>query len=398
MNSEKISAEGRKKIVFLALSFFFVFGFSNVSYFLPVYYAQIGMKSGDSAGWLVAAFYILSVISRPFLANIVENWGFRRVFIAAGVLSVLSSAGVLLSGVSFWPGFISRALLGVASSIFLIGLATYQAIAFKEEERGRAFSLIMAGGLAPMMTIVPFADWLLLHQHNGLYILMPLLVCLGAAVITPSIPGIESVHHRRTMKKNGQSVLAGLSACLRIPHFRLALLSLFLFSVADAAAAFMAPMTRHYGLMASLFLSANAVIGVLVRLFCGKLLDRIPRNKLAPAAVLLTSGMLFLATISPTPKSLIALGLIFGVGMGLGFPLHLALISDYVPDHLQPQAVSLSWFLMGLNFAVVSLMMGWLGDFFGPVPVFRVITGLVIVGAILEYPALIRISSNRFNG
>ena len=392
MNSEKLSGESRKKIAFLALSFFFVFGFSNVSYFLPVYYSQIGMKSGDASGWLVAAFYIMSVISRPFLANIVENWGFKRVFIVAGVLSVLSSAGVLLSGIHFWPGFLSRALLGVASSIFLIGLATYQAVAFDEEERGRAFSLIMAGGLAPMMTIVPFADWLLLHQHNGLYILMPLLVCLGAAIITPSIPGIESVHRHRTTKKSGQGLFAGLSDCLKIPHFRLALLSLFLFSISDAAAAFMAPMTRHYGLMASLFLSANAVVGVLVRLSCGKLLDRIPRNKLAPAAIIITAGTLFLATINPTPQSLIILGLIFGVGMGLGFPLHLALISDYVPIGLQPQAVSLSWFLMGVNFAAVSLMMGWLGDIFGPVLVFRIITGLVVLGAIWEYPALMRIS------
>ena len=81
-----------------------------------------------------------------------------------------------------------------------------------------------------------------------------------------------------------------------------------------------------------------------------------------------------------------------GVGMGLGFPLHLALISDYVPIGLQPQAVSLSWFLMGVNFAAVSLMMGWLGDFFGPVLVFRIITGLVVLGAIWEYPALMRIS------
>lgn len=398
MNSEKLSAGGRKKIVFLALSFFFVFGFSNVSYFLPVYYSQIGMKSADAAGWLVAAFYMMSVISRPFLANVVEILGFRRIFIVAGVLSILSSTGVVLSGIHFWPAFISRAFLGIASSLFLIGLATYQAVAFKEEERGRAFSLIMAGGLAPLMTLVPFADWLLLHQRNGLYILLPLFICVGAAVITPSIPGIGSVNQHKKSKASGKGLFVGLGDCLKIPHFRLALLSMFLFSVSDAAAAFMAPMTRHYGLMASFFLSSNAVMGVFVRVSCGKLLDRIPRNKLAPAAVILTAVTLFLATISPTSKSLVLLGLIFGVGMGLGFPLHLALISDYVPDDLQPQAVSLSWFLMGLNFAAVPLIMGWLGGFIGPVLIFRIITGLVILGAILEYPALIRISSNPSKG
>lgn len=393
MKGEAFSAESRRKITFLALSFFFVFGFSNVSYFLPVYYEQIGMKSKDAGGWLVAAFYVMSVISRPFLANAVESFGFRRIFLVAGILSILSSVGVALSGSYFWPGIASRAFLGIASSLFLIGLATYQAVAFKEEERGRAFSLIMAGGLAPMMTLVPFADWLLLHQRNGVYILLPLLICVAAAAVTLSIPGIDAPIARKKSGTGGQKLLAGLSDCLKIPYFRLALLSVFFFSIADAAAAFMAPMTRHYGLMASLFLSANAVTGVLVRVLCGKLLDRIPRNKLAPAAVILTAGTLFLATVSPTQQSLILLGLAFGVGMGLGFPLHLALVSDYVPDELQPQAVSLCWFLMGLNFAVVPLAMGWLGDFIGPVAIFRIITGLAILGAILEYPALIRISS-----
>ena len=396
MSGDRLSGEARKKILFMALGFFFVFGFSNVNYFLPVYYSQTGMKSTDSAGWLVAVFYIVAVASRPFLANAVEMFGFRRIFITAGVLSVLSSAGVALSGINFWPAFASRALLGFASSLFQIGLATYQAIAFKEEERGRAFSLIMAGGLAPMMTLVPFADWLLSRRLNVLFIIFPVLICLAAALLTPSIPGLDRAPLHRGKPSsapagNGKkSIFDGLGDCLRLKTFRMALLSMFLFSVADASAAFMAPMTRHYGIMASFFLSSNAVMGVLVRLSCGRLLDRVPRNMLAPAAILITSGTLFLATINPTETSLISLGLIFGIGMGFGFPLHLALISDSVPHHLQPQSVSISWFVMGLNFAMVPLIMGWIGNIAGPVLALRIITGLVVAGALIECPSMLK--------
>lgn len=369
-----------RKIVFLALSFFFVFGFSNVSYLLPVYYRQIGVTSEQSIGWLVAMFYISSVASRLFLADVVKALGFRKLFVVAGALSIVCSAGIALFGGSFWASLIARGMLGIASSMFQIGLATYQALAFPVRERGKAFSLIMAGGLAPMMTAVPFADFLLLRKMSTLYILVPLAFCIVAALITPAIPGLDEFKPEEGTAGKRTNPLRDIKECLTIPAFRFAALSMFLFSATDATSAFMASMTSHYGLMASLFLSSNAVVGVCVRLFCASLLDRIPRWAMSGPTILITSGTLLLASVNPTEKTLILLGLIFGIGMGFGFPLHLALVSDSVPQHLQPQAVSFSWFLMGFNFAVFPLLMGWIGESAGAVASFRIVNGLAFLG------------------
>lgn len=92
------------------------------------------------------------------------------------------------------------------------------------------------------------------------------------------------------------------------------------------------------------------------------------------------SSLLLAASVSPTKQSLIGLGLFFGVGMGFGFPLNLALISDHAPTRLQPQAVSLGWFLMGLNFALVPLITGWLATLTGPVNSFRVVLLATLAG------------------
>lgn len=381
MGGGSLSSDLRRKVFFLSASFFFVFGFSNVSYFLPVYYEQIGLGSPKDAGWLVASFYIFSVLSRPFLAGVVSRLGFRNVFLLAGVLSVASSVGIAAAGVNFWAAFVARGVLGLASSLFQIGLGIYQAVAFNEDERGRAFSLIMSGGILPMMTLYPVADWLLHRGMSGVYILIPIVSCAGGALVTLSIPGIRTATMPTgAVPATSRNPFAGMGDCMRIPAFRLALFSMFLFSVTDAAASFMASMTAAYGLMASYFLSSNALVGVLVRLFCGRLLDRFPRWRLSTPAVMITSGMLILATIAPTERSLIGLGLAFGVGMGLGFPLHLALISDGVPPSLQPQAVSLSWFMIGLTFAVVPLAMGVLGDLTGPIAAFRIINTAALAG------------------
>ena len=371
------------KIIFLALSFYFVFGFSNVSYFLPIYYSHIGIPSAKDAGMLVSVFYFVSLFARPFMGNVVAAIGFRRVFLLAGSISVASSIGIALSGANFWPAFVSRATLGLSSALFQIGLGTYQAVAFPKEERGGAFSLIMAGGIAPMMTVVPFSDWLLQRNMNFLYILMPLVMCTGASIVTPSIPGIRETVIKREGAPGWKNPFAGMRACFEIPAFRLALLSTALFSLTDATSSFMSSMTNHFGLMASLFLSSNAVVGVIVRLFCGRLLDKYPRWLLATPATLITSTTLFLAAFSPTQTSLISLGLVFGIGMGFGFPLHLALVSDSVPMRLQPQAVSICWFLLGISFALVPLLFGGLGSLIGPVLTFRLINGAAAVGAVV---------------
>ena len=370
------------KIIFLALSFYFVFGFSNISYFLPIYYSHIGLPSAKDAGMLVSVFYFVSLIARPFMGNVVAAIGFRRVFIIAGAVSVVSSLGVVLSGANFWPAFASRAALGLASALFQIGLGTYQAMAFSKEERGGAFSLIMAGGIAPMMTVVPFSDWLLQRNMNFLYILMPLVMCIGASIVTPSIPGIRETVVKIEGASTWKNPFAGMRACFEIPAFRLALLSTALFSLTDATSSFMSPMTNSFGLMASFFLSSNAVVGVVVRLFFGRVLDRYPRWRLATPATLITSTTLFLAAFSPTQTSLISLGLIFGVGMGFGFPLHLALVSDSVPTRLQPQAVSICWFLLGISFALFPILQGWMGHLIGPVLTFRLVNGAAAIGAV----------------
>ena len=407
MDRGNIDNKGQK-IAVLALCYYFVFGLSNVSYFLPVYYAQSGALTPREAGLIVSIFYIVSVFSRPFLAYVLSSLGFRRLFAWAGVLFVASAAAMAAFGLSFWPALAARGVMGLASSLYKIGFSTYQALAFREGERGRAYSLIMAGELLPLMTIAPVADALIKAGRLDLYILVPVAMSALSAVAAALIPGISSSFAgAHTMRPpdvaDSQRVeagarfaplrraddsdcrpnnpFAGMGQCLGLRTFRLALLSTFLFSMTDAAASFMSSMTAHYGLMASLFLSSNALVGVCVRLFLSRALDRFPRRILAAGTILLTAGSLFLASVNPNEASLVLLGLVFGVGMGFGFPLHLALVADSVPHSRQAQASAMMWFTIGINFSAVPLLMGWFESRFGPVLILRGFAMLALLGA-----------------
>jgi MFS family permease len=378
-----LGKQARIKIIFLALSFYFVFGLSSAFYFLPIYYAQSGIFSAKDAGLVVSIFYVSSIASRPFLGSLTRMLGFTRIFILASFLWLSSSTAMAFSEGSFRVAFLSRIFLGLGSSIFQIGLATYQAVAFSEKERGQAYSLIMAGGLAPMMTIVPLMDWILHAERNRLYILSLIVICFGAAASSLAIPGLKFLETpaEKTVSKN--EFFNNTLCCVKMPSFRLALLSIFFFSVTDGISSFMSSMTRANGLMASYFLSSNALIGVFVRVFFSKLLNKWERWKLSAPAIFITSSSLLMASIFPSKLSLVALGLIFGIGMGFGFPLNLALPSDNMPKNLQFQAVSISWFVMSLSFSSVPLAMGILDNFMGPVASFRLLSLLAFAGACL---------------
>ncbi len=370
-----------KKIVLLAAGFFLMFGYSNVSYLLPIYYANVGFTPAQS-GLLVSAFYFATLIFRLLLGNVLVRSGFKRLFVIGGISTVAASVWIVLAGSSFCSAFAARFLLGVGTAFSQISLATYQSLAFEERERGLAFSLIMAGGLAPMMTIVPIADWLLAHGCFTLYIIIPVLLTSAMAFLTVFVLNTEDV----VLDSSHAAVnpLRGIGDCLKIPELSLALFSMFLFSLTDAASAFMASMTSSYGLMASYFLSSNAVIGVLVRLFLGKVLDRYPRRRLSVPIIAGMSLMLLFASICPSRGSLMLLGVVFGVGMGFGFPLHLALVSDNAPLRLQPQAIALTWFLVAFDFALVPLTTSYISGFTDPVTGFRAVVVFILAGAAYE--------------
>lgn len=372
-------------IVVLALCYFFVFGLSNVSYFLSVYYTRSGAITPRESGLIVSIFYIVSVFSRPFLAFVLAHLGFKRLFVGAAAMFVISSVTMALFGLSFWPAFLSRGVLGFASSLYKIGFSTYQALIFRPEERGRAYSLIMAGELMPLLIVAPLAEMLIKADYLRVYIVMPILMSVAAGIFVTRIPPLPA-----DMARTGIDLIPayrnpfrGMGDCLRSRTFVLALLSTFFFAMADACASFMSSMTASFGLMASFFLSFNALVGIAIRLFFSRMLDRFARGVLAALCGVCTSGAVLMASVTPTEASLAVLGLVFGVGMGFGFPQHLALVADSAPPCRQAQASAMMWFAIGLNFSVVPLLMGWFELHVGAVATFRGIASTAFAGACL---------------
>lgn len=372
----------RRLVATLGAGYFALFGVSNLYYLLPQYLSHAGTGTPRQMGWIVGAFYLASTLSRPFGGALVRRLGFRRLFLWGGLSGVAGTLGFALCGfLGFVPGLMTcRVLLGVSQTLFVVGFTTYQGLVIPEASRGRAFSAIAAGGILPLLILVPLGDLFLQRGLDGAYLLLPVAVSLGLLALGWKIPPLP------LRDSGGGGAFWGI---LRNPSLRLLCLSVFCFSLGDACLVVLSSLARSRGVLASAFFMGNAAVALVLRLFASQVLDRICRRRwAAPMAGGLAAALLGCSWASDN-GSMALWGALFGVAMGWGFPLHMALVADLASPEERPHAAALVWFAMGASFALVPILLGYGGEWLGEVWAFRGFTALLL-GACLGLGVLWR--------
>jgi len=125
--------------------------------------------------------------------------------------------------------------------------------------------------------------------------------------------------------------------------------------------------------------------GLLVRVFGFRIMDRIPRSRVAAFTFAVTAGSSIAITFVSTNSGMILWGIVYGVAMGYGFPMHLSLIGDAVPERLRPKATSLVWFFMAGSYFASPVMTGFLARWLNFAWAFRIICGVILLSVPFMY-------------
>lgn len=349
-----------KNVWAISAANFFIAGFTKCYMLLPAYMAAAGVLDPGRIGWLMGSFYVSSFV-RPFVGWFTDAAGFRRVLLVSGVMAAVSGVGILVTdprSLVLLTGL--RILTGIAYSLYAVALTAYQSLALAEEGQGAGLSVITSTTNLPFLLVVPACEALLSAGFLKTYLLMPVLLALGTCAIAIRLPQVDSLRPAR----RGSSVKT--ASVLANPQIRMLLVSITLFCSVDAGLLSLAALGREKGVSVSAFFAASAVSSLAIRFFGRSLADRLPRVRTSWMSAAAAAVVMAACALPAVGGDLAfgACGALYGLFIGLGYPLLLALITDVAAPEERSRVTSLFWFFMGLSYLGMPVVTGYLAALF----------------------------------
>jgi len=360
---------------------FAVMSFSYAYFFLPLYLDHLGLKSQSTIGWVLGAFYAASTLPRPFMAILVERFTFRATLTGAALCSAVGSIGLALSGVTLPFLILSRVLMGFGFGLFLVSLTTYQTIAIPREVRGGAFALITIGAMAPFLCVVPLLDWLLQRGGYGVYPWFGPLAALACALVGMTFAGVDR-DEGAVRRGAGWGTYSQL---FRLARARVMFLAVFIYGMTDGAVISIPVLALSKGLLSSYFMVTFAAGAILTRLAGFRLMDAFPKDIVYTLMAAWNAFSLFGTSFSTSPRAFAFWGLLYGIGVGVGFPLSLAMIGEAAPPELHPKATAVVWFILDGCFFLIPVVVGYASALLGVAGAFRVLPAILFFAAPAVY-------------
>ena len=364
----------KKLLPKLMIANFGIMAFSQVYFLLPMYLSDKGITDPGAVGWILGAFFFASTFPRPFLAYLVEALPLRRLVFAASFLCFSAGVGIVCSK-AVVPLIFWRLLAGLGFGLFLVALTTYQTFVIPEEVRGSAFALITVGSIFPFIVVLPAGDFMLHRGMGGLYIWLAPLMALVCAFVSLTLRPAK--RGQKQEKENWGSWRELLSLKLVKGY----LVSAVIYGLTDAAIISVTSLAMEKDLPPSAFMVPFAWGALLIRLLGFKILDIVPKGILASLVIGVNAIGLIGAALASNNLIFGVSGLIYGIGVGIGFPLYLALVGEVTPRHLRPKATALAWFLLDGCYFVTPIIFGYLSEFLGASGAFRALPIFLLAAA-----------------
>ena len=318
-----------------------------------------GFSLGIS-GWLMGAFNFFSTLGRPLGARATERLGIRNTLLWTSGLVALFSIPLAFTE-NPWLLLTLRGTCGAFWGISIVAISSYQGLSIPEEKRGSAYAWVAVAYVLPQITLFPLLDWFVSSNMLVAYFLAAAAVEAAIVLVAFPLPPLD--HALPVAERKEWGSWRELPA---LPGFRVGLSTMFIFAFVNASTLqYLPTLLSMKGFPASIFIVPNAATAILLRLATFRIMDKINR-KLLIGPVLAAMGLvLAFLPFAPGQGWYIAGGIIYGINMGMCFPIILALMPDIFPDHLRPKGISLCFFAIDLGFILSPFFLGYGGQIIG---------------------------------
>lgn len=347
MDQPRRFASFPKDFLLAAAASFSAYACISVFFLFPLALSLRGYEPlAVGIAWIVFEFVLLG--TRGWVNRFLTAYGTRFGMIA-GAFSLAVGVSLLFATPPFWLVLLGRSLMGAGWGLFYIANTLHQARSLPAHLLGRGFGIAGLAPLLPQLGLIPLAEAYVLNNRPGFIYIVSLVGC------TLSIFFAWRLSPGRAGTQNRVSLRECLSKSWRVPFLQSILLSgsVFAFSAAGIMP-YVANAAKEWGIAGSGFLWSEAFAALLTRCLLGGFVDRYGKRLLFPSFACISIGALVSMILGNTPAFIFG-GCLYGIGMGLTYPLLYSLLAKEAAEDSRTALFTLFGTFVDLLWAIAPL-------------------------------------------
>ena len=348
--------------IIMALANMFTMASISSFFLLPLYITHHGGTEAD-IGILMAVFTFSSILSRPWISEMIDRIGRKRSYTISCILMILVPLiypvfeGDLSS--FYFPMVLVRIVHGIGLALSFTSVITYVSDIIPENRLNEGIGMFGVASLVSLAMGPVFAE--LMIRHFGFSVFFFSASGLALIGFLLHIPLSETYIHQ-----SGDSTQSFFSV-LRVKKrwFVLAIAFLFGFGI-SAIFGFVAPFAEEKRLtFISLFFISYSFGAILMRLFGGRLADRVGEERIIPNGFAITGcGILSIILLNGNAVLMLS-GFLAGSGHGLLYPSLNAFAIRNEPTDIRGKIIGIFTGGLDAGIFVGSIILGYTGKWFG---------------------------------
>lgn len=358
-----------------AANFFFFCNFSSF-FLLPIYIKDLGGNEAN-IGFIMGSFGITSLGAIPFVAYLVDKYGRRRFMLFGYALMFVATLSYLFISQLSPVFYLLRFVQGVSFAFSFTAASTFVTDYIPSEKMAEGLGIFSAFTIASY-AIGPSLGELVIELF-GFYsfFIYASFFSLIAFVLTIFARDGNFI---RSSDRYG----LGFFRLIASKRYALILVSnLILAGGLGAILNFVATFLRSKGLAAFYFFLTYTIAVTAVRIFGGRISDKLGRKVIASPCLLAVSISLAAMYFVESPLSAVLISLFFSIGYGFLYPTLSALVIDKAGSDERGKAMGAfnASYSLGINFLAFPL--GLIARDFGYEIMYFVTGCMVFLGFIL---------------